>query len=78
MRGLTSLLWGVPDLQGLLSFPHAYSSQTSHTLQATRQHAAGSGAAEGGTGGGRFLCLPAVASLAQQKQRHAVSDGFTV
>lgn len=66
MRGLTSLRWGVPDLQGLRSFPHAHSSQTAHTLQATRQHAPGSGTAEWGNGGGRFLCLPAVASLAQQ------------
>ncbi len=40
MRGLTLLRWGVPDLHGLLSFPHAHSSQTAHTLQATRQHAA--------------------------------------
>ncbi len=55
MRGLTLQRWGVPDLHGLLSFPHAHSSQTAHTLQATRQHAAGSGTAEWRNGGGRFL-----------------------
>ncbi len=78
MRGLTLLHRGVPDLQGLLSFPHAHSSQTAHTLQATRQHAAGSGTAEWGNGGGRFRCLPAVASLAQQNtDAQFYSIGYT-